>query len=1276
MSHPLQNRLAGLRRGARLLLLIHALSWLIVAGMGAALVLGVLDYWIRYTDPGMRWLSSLCLAAAVVYAGRYLVRAVAARLSDLELALRVERRFPELRDRLSSAVQFLGRPVEDPLAGSAALRARVISQATAELEPLDLRAVLAPRPVYRVAAAALLVLLLALGTLLAWPQTCKLALQRLLLPGSSACWPRKNNLALRKVVRRVALGQAFEVEVYDTQGAALPDEVFIYYRYDDAEVPGSRSASAGEHGKVVKEPMRFVNNTLLARKEPVLRPFSYRIEGGDHRTMPWIRLEVVEPPAVERLRLTLTYPEYPGWPNTQGEGPRLRALVGTRVAVRGWTTKPISKAALCTEDGQRIEGRVLGKGYQFVAPLPGGEGLVVRRSGSWWVELIDRERLSSGNEPRYELQAVPDEPPAAEIHSPEATLYVTPQASVPVRVSARDDLALRQLQLQLARSDRTEAGEAVLPLYAGPQHVPPPPGTGGTASAWLPDDQGDSASAEMQLELAPLELPAGTEVTLVAVAFDYRHQQGTSAPRKLMVVTLTELEDRLAQRQAGILAELARLLRLQRESRAHLTDLSLQWEKVPEVVRQDVDHLQSAELAQQSVERGLISPSEGVAAQVESLLADLKHNQIDSPDAQRHLERLREAIAGLAANELPEISRALTAAFKRAGELAEAASQPDEKPAPPDQRLLAEIESAGRHQQQVVEVLEQLVAELSEWDNYRRFHRDIAQLRRDQQALAQTVAELARATQGRQRGELAPQQLAELEKLAARQLELARELERIQQNMDQAAQDLQESDPLSAANVADALDFARRGDLSGSMRRSGRQVQENQVAQAVKAQAQLDEQLREMQDILANRRDQELQRLVKKLREAEDQLAAMREEQAGLRKKLRQAADESDDQARRRELERLAREERRLQQEAARLARTLRRLAAQRAARRMADAAARLAASGEQGEQGNAEQAGQQAEAAERDLEQAMQELRRERQQAEADLAEEQLARLEDGLRGIRDRQAQLIEETRLYHQAATADGLTPAQQESVRVLGRQQQFLRDETHAWAERLAAARSFELALTSAAGAMERAATLLRNLELGQDTQAAESRALARLDQILQALAPDQPPQPREGEQPEQQGEPGQQGENQPSPQQGDGIRSVAELKLLKLLQDDLNARTRELAEALRDVPHPNPAQQQELAELSAEQGRLADLLLELTQVPDESDAGDVEPPGLDDLELDDVDQTDSDASGDDRPLAEPQGDQPDPAEHLEDLLPFPDQTAIRPHSGRIDPENSP
>lgn len=1258
MSHPLQKKLAPLRRRARWLLVAHGLAWLVAVGIGAALLLGGLDYWIRYSDPGIRWLSSLALVAALLFAGRYLVRALWVRLSDLDLALRVERCFPQLEDRLSSAVQFLGQRMDDPLAGSPVLRARVISQATAEVEALDLRAALAPRPVYRVGLAALAILMLGLSVLLAAPHSTKLALTRLLLPGSAASWPRKNNLALRKVVRRVALGQPFEVEVYDTQGAPLPDEVFIFYRYDEVQVRPNQPGGSAERAKIVKEQMRYVNNSLVARKEPVLRPFSYRIEGGDHRSMPWIRLEVVEPPAVERMRLTLNYPEYPGWPETHDDRPHLRALDGTRVSVRGWTTKPISQVTVCLEDGQRIAGRVLANGYQFVAPVPGGEGFVVKRSGAWWIELVDHEGLSSGTEPRYELQYVPDQPPTAAIDSPEATLYVTPQASIPIRVSAHDDLALRKLQLALARSDRTDAGQDTLPLYEGPQTVPPPPSSERSGSAWLPNDQGDSKSAEMVLELAALGLAAGTEVTLTAAAFDYRGQQGTAPPRKLLVITPAELQDRLAQRQASILAELARLLRLQRESRSHLADLALQWEKVPEVVRQDVDHLQSAELAQQNVERGLVSPSEGVASQVESLLADLKHNKVDSPDAQRHLQRLAEAIAGLAANELPEISRALTGAFKRASELAEDAARPDGKPSPPDQRLLAEIDSAARNQEQVLETLEQLVSDLAEWDNYRRFHRDIGQLRRDQQALAEATTELARATQGRQRGELSPQQLADLEKLAARQLELARELERIQQNMDQMAAELEKTDPLAAATVSDALDFARRSDLSGSMRRSGRQVQENQVAQAVKAQAQVDEQLREMLDILANRRDQELERLVKKLRQAEDQLDALRKEQAGLRKKMREAGAEPESQTRRRELERLARQERRLQEQAARLARTLRRLEAQRAARRMADAAARLGSSGQQGEQGNADAAAQEAEAAERDLEQALQELRRERLQAEADLAEEQLARLEDGLRSVRDRQAQLLQETRSYHQAETADGLTPAQRESVRGLARQQQFLHEETQAWAQRLSAARSFELALTSAARYMERAATLLRKPQTGPDAQAAQGRALARLDQILQALAPDQQPQPQQPEEPEQQQDPAQQGENQSGPSQGDSIRSVAELKLLKLLQDDLNARTRELAEALRGVSNPEPAQQQELLELSAEQGRLADLLLELTQAPEDEDASDGDPNQPDGLE----DAADSQADSEDDAAAdgglapdENERQMPDPP--LEEPLPL-------------------
>ena len=47
--------------------------------------------------------------------------------------------------------------------------------------------------------------------------------------------------------------------------------------------------------------MRLVDGAMIARRENVLRPFSYRVEGGDDQSMPWLDVEVVEPPAVESL---------------------------------------------------------------------------------------------------------------------------------------------------------------------------------------------------------------------------------------------------------------------------------------------------------------------------------------------------------------------------------------------------------------------------------------------------------------------------------------------------------------------------------------------------------------------------------------------------------------------------------------------------------------------------------------------------------------------------------------------------------------------------------------------------------------------------------------------------------------------------------------------------------------------------------------------------------------------------------------------------------------
>ena len=58
-SHPLKQRIDRLRWNARLLGLLAGVARVLAAVIGAIIVLGGLDYLIRFQDPGIRVLSSL-----------------------------------------------------------------------------------------------------------------------------------------------------------------------------------------------------------------------------------------------------------------------------------------------------------------------------------------------------------------------------------------------------------------------------------------------------------------------------------------------------------------------------------------------------------------------------------------------------------------------------------------------------------------------------------------------------------------------------------------------------------------------------------------------------------------------------------------------------------------------------------------------------------------------------------------------------------------------------------------------------------------------------------------------------------------------------------------------------------------------------------------------------------------------------------------------------------------------------------------------------------------
>ena len=572
------------RRRARRLLLLYALSCVVAAVVATTLAMALADYWIHFRDPGLRVLSLLAIVAVLVWAvSRYLRPVLARRLDDVTIAQRIERHFPGLEDRLSSSVEFLKTAAADHHAGSAALREQVIAQTTDAVKDLDLTTVLERRPTGRALLGAAVVIALAAAAVLLDPGAARLALARLANPLGPTAWPRQYDLVFRNPPERVAAGQTFEVELVDTQGRPLPDAVRIHYRYDT----GSDTIEEVEN-------MHLLGGVMVARKENVARPFEYRAEGGDDDTMDWTRLEVVEPPRIESLSATLYPPAYTGWPVEPTEN-NLHALRGTRVAFSGVATRPLNSVTLRQDAGPSLACTVSSDGRHFDLPADAAQPLVIDKSGQYWFELDDTDGVVGGQESRWEIHAVNDAPPGITIERPGATALVTPTAVVRLRAIAKDDLGIRRVTLHFhplpaaGAAEGAETPEVEVPLFVADDAAAGKSTVGTSLAAGLP---GESRVVEYLWELNKLGLSPGSQVTFAVSATDAAGQIGRSSDRRLIVITSEELADRLAQRQELILAELRRVLKVEREAEAQTSRLAIQLREVGHLAKSDIDHAQ------------------------------------------------------------------------------------------------------------------------------------------------------------------------------------------------------------------------------------------------------------------------------------------------------------------------------------------------------------------------------------------------------------------------------------------------------------------------------------------------------------------------------------------------------------------------------------------------------------------------------------------------------------------------------------------------------------
>jgi hypothetical protein len=1274
--NPLQHRLAVVRRRLRLAVTVRGLSWIFALLFLVAAAGGLVD-WRIHLPILVRALVLVGSLSAAGYLGyRYLLRPLAAKVDDLSLALRIENRYPVFNDALASAVQFLEQPAESERSGSPSLRREAVQRALGRAERIDFSPIADTGGVraagLSLAGSGLAALLLAL----LFPHHAWTAFLRLAHPYGGYDWPRQTQLAI-EAKTRAARGEAFQIKA--TLQGVVPERAVVEYRFD--------GSPALKEIYEVKESADGLAGEFVAHLEPgrVQHDFRFQVRAHDAAS-PWRKVEVLPPPQFAPLtgrpspQIHLQYPQYTDLPpqDLPDGVSSIEAIAGTHITLRAATDRPIVRAWL--EYPPDLE-PMLDVCHAFAAnsvesfcPLleaakayhprttwihiparlaPDGQvltvGFAARVSGTFALHIQDE--LGLGNTRLVELRTVADPPPIVYLERPSRSrdsLDLLPDSEITLRVQVEDLVfAVHSacLDYRLKRGSSPSGGEEThrLPLYDheavgqalpqllsgfGPSPIP--------VAAPPLRLRTQRLEIERRWSLADLKLKEGDVLTIQACALDFddvtaAKKPGRSHEIEIRIVGRTALDLALNQLQAQIQQELTRLQKQQQEALEKVIPAEAHWRNKGELLPRHLDELIQAEQLQQQIRARVGSRQEGLRAEVARVLQALRDNHLPRSSTHDRMEAVASELDRLAREELDQIEPRLTEARK------ENEDGPAKRSA--EERTKGPLPQARKHQEEVKKTLNELLKLLEPWSSTREVKGEAKSILQDQRKLAEQTENLAKDL-GATLEKLSPSQKAELEKAEELQKSLAERADQLFDKLERLAADKQKQDPETAQQLQAAAAQGRgeKNNAVGKMQEAARNIRENRLAEAGSQQRASARAMEEVVKSLEDRREEELERLIKKMKEAEEKLAELAERQDRLQKKVKEAGQIADPAKREEELKRLAREQEKLQQETQEMVRELSRLRAERAGQALGQAGGRMQQANRRLDQG--EDAEEQQQEALNRLNEAQQELRQAREEVEEELAREKLAKVADLIKGVKERQEALTAESvRIHWQMLQEKRWSRPLQSSLVDLVENQRALGKETEQLAkEKLDGAKVFAHLLTKAAEAMNLAAdrmddrlnpkepadlkegiNLLSENAAEEETEHFQRAASRRIDQLLDALKPEAGLSLR----PPGQGQDGQ-GGGQPKQKigptgEGDNIPPVAQLKALRALQEEVNQRTREFHKKHPDSAKLTAKERQELEAIHAEQLDVTNLFQEIT-APAEMQGGQSERRALPSSEL--------------------------------------------------------
>ena len=1122
----------------RTLLVVERLSSLGALALALAVAFVLLDLLLRLPAPLRAVLLAVWAGAVAWTVWRRIRPAWRIRVSPVSIALKAEDRMPAMRGRMASALEFAS--VERVSAGTHAspFEAAVVQGVVPHVSEREIMGVIDPRPCRKRVVRLVAMGLAALAIVAVAPSMSAVGMQRLFMPWSAAEWPARTGIESRTEVRHHPRGASLALRAELTRGDASRERVWVRIR----RMNQSGLFGAWEESLAVRQSGARFERLV----EPGDRAMEFQFRTDDVST-PVQRVDIVEPPSIASARATVAPPEY-----ARDAVPPREQDLGDATGSRGRITDPVvegSRIAVTMEPARAaqppdaesdpdafaawVASTFSMKGQDTMPDVrvmtsEGGAALweiswQATRDASLSVTLKDSDGVSNVEPITIDVSVVADRPPEVVVVDPAADETVLPTAVVPVRVEARDDLAVGALRADVSLAGKVTQIAVVSPA-AGQRQV----------------------RVDGALDVASTGAAPGDVLELYGVASDIR-MIGTGAdgvrsvPRRLKVISGSQFDEEMraalaALRQSAIRSDERQRTLIERE------------EGPGELVRPQ------GELSERLA---------GLERTVTGLRSRLSRNR-SGDDAMRSVLDAAEDLVAEAAARSNEAREGL----QGAAESMQAAQEADR--AGNGAESARAKASSERAQAQARTAQEAVRAELEDLATLLDRDRDAwaagRQLQKVTEALANAEAARRAAgarTAGRSREELDAAESAELERATQAAEEAARAAREAMESLAERAERVKSADPARAEALREAVRRGEQGSLESRTEQAAQSTRENRMDEASRASAQAAETVAQMMSELADDERSRTETLRRRL-------ASMLEALEGLLTRAESAQRSADALAPDAQTaEQESREAGTLNQQALAVADegraggpSMQRLV--RTVERGAESAGRGAAALRRTPPAVADGAGALARATAlfreaRDL------ARTEERRNEARDRERRVRALAEAYRALADRQEGVVVTVTALAQADAASTRDRRRIMEARRAGVEQESVRAAARAIAEANEDVRASEVLMNSTealSDAASRAAADLRDGTARAQTAAECADVLQILRGLAAALAeqaaarnPFEDAQGQGGEQQAGGGGGGEQDENEPV------VPPVAELKVLRAVQHGLAERTR-------------------------------------------------------------------------------------------------------------------